>query len=134
MATETTDRLTSSVQVKYTNSKEIAENDTNKEVMAACVIQIANERNRKATELRDAGEVDEAKKLLRFNAEYLDANYRALGVAELDLRCRLNKEQSEKLDEEWVGNRKGMRALQSLDSTQQRYEGNGAKSDYGQKR
>ncbi len=45
-----------------------------------------HERNRKATELRDAGEVDEAKKLLRFNAEYLDANYRALGVAELDLR------------------------------------------------
>ena len=131
MATETQDTLSSSVQVKFTNSTELAEKDVNKEVLASCVIQIANERNRRATELRDAGEVEEAKKLLKFNADYLNRNYLSLGVPELDLRCKLNEQQSEQLEgKDWATNRKGMRQLQNIDTTQQSYLGSGAKSDY----
>ena len=131
MATETTDKLTSAVQVKFSDSEEAAEKDVNKEVLAACVIQIANERNRRATELRDAGEVAEAKKLLLLNADYLDNNYKVLGLPELKLRCELNGLQAEKLEsKDWVGNRKIMREQQNLDATQQSYRGSGAKSDF----
>lgn len=131
MATETQDCLTSSVEVKFTDSTELAEKEINKEVLASCVIQIANERNRRATELRDAGEVEEARKLLQFNADYLNRNYQSLGVAELDLRCKLNEQQSEQLEgKDWAANRKGMRQLQNVDATQQSYFGSGAKSDY----
>jgi Ca-activated chloride channel family protein len=131
MATETKDKLSSSVEVKFTDSIEVAEREVNKEVLAACVIQIANERNRRATELRDAGEVEEARKLLRFNADYLGTNYKALGLPELDLRCKLNVIQAEQLDsKDWATNRKGMREQQNLDATQQSYRGTGAKSDF----
>lgn len=131
MATETQDKLASSVRVKFTDSQELADSEVNKEVMAACVIQIANERNRKATELRDAGEVEKARQLLLQNADYLGQNYRNLGVPELQLRCELNGLQAEKLQaKDWAANRKGMRANQVLDATQQSYEGVGRKSDY----
>ena len=131
MATETKDKLSSTVEVKYTDSIEVAEKEVNREVLAACVIQIANERNRRATELRDAGEVEEARKLLKFNADYLGTNYRALGVPELDVRCKLNGMQAEQLDSRnWALNRKGMREQQNLDATQQSYRGSGQKSDY----
>jgi Ca-activated chloride channel family protein len=131
MATETKDKLTSTVQVKFTDSAEAAEKDVNKEVLAACVVQIANERNRRATELRDAGEVEEAKKLLQFNADYLDINFRSLGVPELEMRRDLNSLQAKKLDSKnWAANRKDMRELQNVDATQQTYRGSGAKSDY----
>ncbi len=134
MATETPDTLTSAVQAKFTDSVELAEKDVNKEVLASCVIQIANERNCRATELRDAGEVEEAKKLLKFNADYLNRNYLSLGVPELDLRCKLNEQQSEQLEgKDWASNRKGMRQLQSVDATQQSYFGSGAKSDYNKR-
>ncbi len=131
LATETTDKLTSSVQIRFTDSKELAEKEIDKEVLASCVIQIANERNRRATELRDLGEVEEAKKLLKENADYLDTNFRSLGAVELELRCRLNSQQAEQLDgKDWASNRKAMRQLQNIDATQQSYLGSGAKSDY----
>ncbi len=131
LATETTDKLTSTVQVRFTDSKELAEKEVNKEVLASCVIQIANERNRRATELRDSGEVEEAKKLLKFNAEYLNTNFLSLGAAELELRGNLNSQQAEQLEsKDWASNRKAMRQLQNIDATQQSYLGSGAKSDY----
>jgi Ca-activated chloride channel homolog len=131
MVTEEKDKLKSTVKVKFTESSEEAEKDVNKEVLAACVIQIANERNRRATELRDAGEVSEAKKLLLENADYLGRNYEALGVPELSTRSTLNGLQAEKLEsKDWAGNRKMMREQQTLDATQQSYRGSGAKSDF----
>ncbi len=52
--TETTEKLTSSVQVKFTDSKEVADKAINRDVLASCVLQIANERNQEATRIRES--------------------------------------------------------------------------------
>ena len=58
--------------------------------MAACVIQIANERNREATRLRDAGQIDEARELLRSNGDYLERANSKLQLPGIQSRAALN--------------------------------------------
>lgn len=129
MVTETKDKLTSAVEVKFTTDQELAKKDTDNEILSSCVIQIANERNRDATRLRDAGKTEEAKKLLLINAEFLGTYYEALGDKELELRCLYNKDQATKLStRDWAANRKTMVELQFGDASQQSYRGTGEKS------
>ncbi|MCA9126651.1 MAG: VWA domain-containing protein [Planctomycetales bacterium] len=131
MYTESQDKLTSTVQVKFTDSPELAERDVDKQVAASCVIQIANERNTRATALRDAGKIEEARGLLMDNAAFLNSNYLKFGVSELKLRCEINGDQAANLDSgAWAENRKLMRQQQFQDLNQQRYKGDGTKSDF----
>lgn len=128
MVTETTDKLASSVEVKFTNDPKIAEKSVDKEILASCVIQIANERNRKATSLRDQGKIEEARNLLRMNCAYLDDYGTQLGLPELQERSKLNLLQSNLLEaKNWGATRKGMRESQVADEVQQRYSGSGSK-------
>lgn len=128
MVTETIDKLSSAVQVKFSNSQELADKDIDKEVLAACVIQIANERNREATKLRDSGKVEAARQVLLDNASFLNSNYLSLGLDDLKLRCELNTEQASKLDaKDWSANRKLMVEEQYGDAVQQTYRGTGKK-------
>lgn len=132
MVTETSDRLTSSVQVKFTDDKAIVDREVDKEVLASCVLQIANEKNREATRLRDAGQIEAARQLLLNNSRFLGSNYRALGIDVLRARGELNRFQSEKLSaKEWGANRKLMIESQYGDAIQQSYSGSGAKSGTG---
>lgn len=134
LVTETEDRLTSALKVKFTKSQAIADKDIDKEIMGSCVIQIANEQNRKATELRDNGKIEEARQLLFTNGNFLHDNFRRLGLPELELRCEANLLQAESLEEgKWSENRKAMRQQQYQDLTQQRYTGEGKKSDFNKK-
>jgi Ca-activated chloride channel family protein len=123
MITETNDHLTSSVEVRFTRSKEIAAAAINKEVMSSCVLQIANERNRLATELRDAGKVSEASAILKANSEYLESNGKKLENEALRRRGEDNRLQASEVESaDWNVSRKNMKALQYGDSSQQRYE------------
>lgn len=127
--TETTDKIVHSVQVKFTDSKEVADKAINKAVLASCVIQIANERNSEATEFRDRGDVVGAEKLLRDNVDYLESNFKRLGDQELKRRSELNSDQAGKLSEkDWNRNRKSMRQSQATDTLQQSYSGEGKKT------
>lgn len=129
MTTDTSDRLTSSVEAKFTDSKKVAEAAINKAVLSSCVIQIANERNRQATEIRDRGDVGGAEKLLKENAAYLEDNYRQFGDEQLKRRSALNAAQAGALsDQDWNRNRKSMREAQAADALQQTYSGSGAKT------
>lgn len=131
MHTETEDKLTSSVQVKFTDQKEVSTAAINKEVKSMCVLQIANENNRNATKLRDAGKIEEARKLLLFNADYLGTNFRSLGDEKLLLSCEENKLQSTQLTpQRWAaGGRKAMVESQVALTQQQQYLGNGLKTN-----
>jgi Ca-activated chloride channel homolog len=131
MVTETTDKLTSAVQVKFTETQEIADQDIDKQIYASCVIQIANEKNRMATDLRDAGKVEEARKLLLGNSDYLRVCFEQLGIEELNVRCELNAFQAQNLEgKDWGINRKAMREAQNVDAVQQSYGGSGQKTDF----
>jgi Ca-activated chloride channel family protein len=129
MVTQTTEKLTSSVRVRFSDSQELAESDLNKDVLAACVIQIANERNRNATRLRDEGKVEEARSLLLSNAQFLNDSYQVTGNEGLQYRYQLNNAQAERLSEkEWGASRKLMIENQVSDAIQQSYRGSGEKS------
>ncbi len=129
MVTETTDRLTSSVQVKFTDDEAVAMRDVDKRILTSCVLQIANERNREATRLRDAGQVDEAKKLLLTNSSFLGDFYSRLGTEVLKRGCEENLLQSNRLSpKEWGANRKAMIESQVRDAIQQSYGGSGGKN------
>jgi len=128
--TETQDKLSSQVSVKFTESAEVAEAAIQKEILAACVIQIANERNREATRLRDAGRVDEARALLQSNATYLEESNVKLQLPAIQSRAALNYSQAQGIDKpNWSENRKRMVEQQFGESVQQSYRGTGKTPD-----
>ncbi len=126
---ETNVRLSQSVDVKFTDSKELAEKSINKEVAASCAIQIANEINCKATEMRDRGDIRGAEEALKKNAAYLAREAEALGGnVELRRRSEMNASQASGIGgAEWNASRKNMRAAQAADAVQQTYSGSGEK-------
>jgi Ca-activated chloride channel homolog len=120
METKTTDRLSSTVSVNFDVSNEVVQAKTNAAVMTECVLQIANDKNRLATALRDKGDVEGARKVLKDNASYLAKNADKYKSAKLRQRSVDNFGQSNQLDEkEWAANRKRMRESQHADKTQQ---------------
>jgi Ca-activated chloride channel homolog len=121
MQTKTTDHLSSSVNVNFTESTAEVEKKANKEVMEATVLQIANEQNELATALRDKGEVEKAKQVLLQNGDYLNAYSIKLDSELLKLRCADNREQAAAVEgKDWGATRKSMRYLQNADAVQQR--------------
>jgi Ca-activated chloride channel family protein len=138
MVTETTDKLTSSVDVRFSESLEAVQNDRDPETYAACAVQIANERNVMATALRDSGQVEEAKKLLGLNqiellrcATFCESVNASEVVPELKRNVDLNKKQLSVLDDtfNWNLNRKRMRAAQNYNAAQQTSQQPQSKSD-----
>lgn len=131
MVTETTDRLTSSVDVRFSESLAEVKGDRDPETYAYCAVQIANERNILATALRDSGQIEEAKKLLGLNqlelyrcATFCESVNATEVIPELNRNVELNKSQLSVLDDNvnWNRNRKMMRAAQIGNAAQQRYQ------------
>ncbi len=120
METKTTDRLSSTASVNFDSSDEVVERKTNAAVMAECVLQIANERNKLATALRDKGDVEGARQILNYNWEYLSKNADKYKSEKLRQRSFDNDGQSRLLDDkEWAATRKRMREYQNMDTMQQ---------------
>src|SRR5206468_1508111 len=57
LATKSSDKVTSTVSVAFSTSRERVEKSENRDALIACVEQIALEKNKLATELRDAGKI-----------------------------------------------------------------------------
>jgi len=113
MATKTTDRLTSEIAVKFVDSEVEVTEKTEKVVMVVVVEQIANEQSMRATELRDKGKIEDARKLLLANGSYLRENGRAYGAEKLLKQAEKNEEDAGNLDEgNWKHQRKDMRDRQ----------------------
>ena len=134
MHTHTTDQLGSKIAVRYSNKPEKVEADVDVEAKVLTAVQIAAERNREATALRDAGKVEEAKLLLQRNASDLAliADFGAKNnyvCPDVELGCTLNKKQSAEVadNSKWNDNRKKMREYQNSTSQQQSYGETGKK-------
>jgi Ca-activated chloride channel family protein len=120
METKTTDRLSSTVSVNFDLSEEVVQRKTNAAVMTECVLQIANEQNKLATALRDKGDVEGARRVLKDNAAYLHKNADEYKSEKLRKRYVDNRGQADRLGEkEWAASRKKMREYQHADGTQQ---------------
>jgi Ca-activated chloride channel family protein len=124
LETKTTDRLASTISVNFSESQAECDKKTNKDVAAACALQVANAQSKLATELRDKGDLEGAKRLLTKNRDYLFENARRYDAPALRERGEDNAFQAGKLgDADWSKSRKIMRGQQYSDSVQQKFEG-----------
>jgi Ca-activated chloride channel family protein len=122
METKTADRLTSSVAVRFSESEKQVIEQRDKNVLEAAVMQVATERNRIATKLRDEGKRDEAEKLLLLNAGYLQEQGAALDSDLLIDYSTDNIGDAQNLaPAKWNVRRKSMRGRQYKNSSQQSY-------------
>lgn len=128
MISKTTDRLTSSIEVRFSDDKEVVTRDCDVETFAYSAIQVANEKNGRATTLRDAGKIKEAKDLLFLNYTQLRNIELRYGkeikedlAKELKRNSNLNQRQSATIASpaQWAAGRKSMRYEQSKNAGQQ---------------
>jgi Ca-activated chloride channel family protein len=122
MATRAVDKLTSTVSVGFTDSLAKADDSVNRDVMEAAVLQVATERNKLATDLRDQGKADEARVILVSNGAYLKTNgerYKSKLLIQYSID---NDSDAKNLDEvNWARQRKDMRSYQEQNVHQRSY-------------
>ena len=119
--------LAATRSVRFSEDAAVVEKATDLKTLAGCTIQVANDVNRRATQLRDAGDIDAAQKLLLSNSVQLKAlSFRCAEVGldeaaeELNFNDALNFKQAQVVAEkDWGKNRKMMRSFQNLNSAQQ---------------
>jgi Ca-activated chloride channel family protein len=123
MLTRTTDELASTLSVRFTESKEIVQSNTNQEVMVSCVLQKATDTNRLATNLRDKGKLAEAKQVLLDNGRYLERNATRWNSTQLGDYASEQKLDILNLDDDakYYLRRKQMRSSQFKNELQQSY-------------
>jgi Ca-activated chloride channel homolog len=79
MQSKSNESLSRAVSVSFSNSADAVASATDKKAMVSAVQQVANETSKEALRLRDAGKVQEAKKVLESNAQYLKDKSVSLG-------------------------------------------------------
>jgi Ca-activated chloride channel family protein len=100
--------------VQLTSSPETVEQRTNAPVMALVVEQIAVNENKRALELRDAGKLEEARRVLTSNSAFLQDNAAKYRSERLRDYAESNEVQAQSVDDdaEWKVQRKVMREEQ----------------------
>lgn len=122
LQTKTTDRLASTVSANFSESLAEVESKLNAQVVTCAVLQISNLQSKRATELRDLGDIEGARKLLLENSKYLGANAEKFKAEILSARCADNLDQAKNVSgPEWAKYRKAMRGQQIADDQQQSY-------------
>ena len=121
MLTETTYKISSTLSVKFSESQEVVKSSTNEETMTEVVLQRATAANKLATQLRDSGDVQQAKEVLRQNRGYLEFNADLLKSSKLSNYAREQQVDLESLDDEakYRLRRKEMRSQQFKNANQQ---------------
>jgi Ca-activated chloride channel homolog len=114
--------LSRAVAVSFTDSADKVARATDKKAMTSAVQQVSNARSKQAMQLRDEGKTEEAKKVLKDNAEYLESRASALAAPALQESAQAQRQAAEKLDKsDWNVGRKSMKAQQYKTENQQRY-------------
>ncbi len=123
MLTRTTDELANTLSVRFTESDKVVQANANKEVMIACVMQKANDANKLATDLRDKGQVEEARQVLSRNGVYLQFNADRWGSKSLNDYALEQQIDLQNIDDDgkYQLRRKQMRSNQYKQETQQSF-------------
>ena len=110
------------VSVRVSKSQELVTTNTDKQVMASCVLQVATLTNYRAVTLRDEGKIAEARAVLLGNGTWLQGQATLWGAEELNDYGLRNKLDAEKLEgKDWEYNRKQMRDSQYKNIKQRGY-------------
>lgn len=113
MKTDSRDKIQRNVAVQLTERADEAEASIEKDIMASVVEQIGLERNRYALELRDEGNVDEARRVLQENTTYLMRHSERLNNEVLRGQSIANDLDAQNLDPgKWERQRKLMKESQ----------------------
>ena len=113
MQTRATDKVTRSVGVRFTDSSGVVERNTDRKVMEAVVLMLANEKYKLALEMRDQGRTDEARRLLRDNESSLNDYSRRYKSKTLRDFGQMNGSSADNLAPgQWKAERKRMRDRQ----------------------
>ncbi len=119
-------QLTSSLQLAYSDSAREIKRALNKNVVKSATKQIANETSKKALRLRDQGQGEAARQLLKESSNFISGQAALLdGEAKLELEV-FSSEVSMDADtiveeKEWNANRKNFKAKQYKLDKQQSY-------------
>lgn len=126
MKTHTSDKLGSEVEVKFSDSKSLIKERTNANVMVDVVELVAIERNELAVQLRDKGQIEEARRELKSNEKYLSKNYMLFKsmskkAPKLKVFAEIQMMDAEGIADEsnWSKQRKGMKEQQYQRQIQQ---------------
>jgi Ca-activated chloride channel homolog len=123
MQTKTTDALTSTVAVRFTEDAEKVAQSTKSDVMVSVVLHVATEKNKMALELRDRGRVAEAEKVLAGNVDYLAEHTERYKSETLKEYYDNNRDDMQNLDEKnWTRQRKRMLRDQYYNDKQMQYK------------
>lgn len=106
MATDTVDQMQKNVSVAVTDSPIQIAAGENRDVMEAVAYQVSVENNELAMRLRDEGKIEEGKKVLKKNLEYMKEK----GLKDQDWVIQNSRQLGtlDSSDEEWRKTRKGM--------------------------
>lgn len=117
------DTISGNTKIAFSSSREKIKKSTNIAVMEKAVEQVAAENNRQAIQLRDKGQVHEAKKVLNQTAEYLKDKASAYNSDSIKKLEQENRQDAEEIDDEsrWNTKRKDLKARIYKRSKQQSY-------------
>ena len=120
MATHSVEKLQATVSANFSVSKEAVDNAEDKKVMASCIAMVSVGNNIMATALHDQGKVEEAKKVLLDNEEFIRGNNSRLDSEDLRKLEDVNKQNRKDMSdpEHWSAGRKNMRHAQSVGESQ----------------
>ena len=112
--------LSGGAEVGYTRSREVAVASVDRKAKASVIRALANENERKAVELRDAGNKPAAQAMLRSNAMVLNEAAKELQDESLKAEAVQSSMSAEVIGDEqtWGAQRKGMTANQAKKSRQ----------------
>ena len=110
LATEKVYHVEREATARFTKKKRDVERSVDRDVMVTVIEYLADERARAAIELRDKGNIVEARRALRESARYMEEQAQRYDSPRLRQRQRDLKTDSESLEgERWRGRRKTMR-------------------------
>jgi len=128
MATLTTDRLASSVSVRFSGNAEVVEKEKNPDVMVPAAELVATHRNEMAVALRDKGKIEEARKLLQDNVAFLNEKAKRYRSERLKVYAGQNGADSRNLEgANWQKQRKVMKDWQHYNRYQRAVAPKGSK-------
>ena len=120
MQTKRRDDLKETASVMFTDSASKVRRHAHKPTMESYYTQLANMRTKEAIALRDAGRIDDAKRVFESNAAMLGKNSALFGIPELQEEAAVYDQQADDLDtESWERQRKGLSKLEHEKTMQQ---------------